>query len=168
MKMKLSEMHERQKAREKAEWNALPEEEKIRRQQRAKAEMEEWHRHHDLKAAQAYRELRHKYKLRTKHNLRTVRSIIDAVESGKIVIEDSDFPYGSYRAFKESVDVIDYDDDNFGRKPNKPWCYMSTREYLEWFESGHLGWEVNFNPQSRGYSSYEAWKAAVLAGDLDD
>ena len=58
--------------------------------------------------------MRFKYKLRTKYNLRTVRSIINAVESGKIVIEDSDFPYGSYKAFKESVNVIDYDDDNFG------------------------------------------------------
>lgn len=166
--MKLSEMHKRQKAREQAEWDALSDEEKARRQQSVKDATEEWKRHHDSKAEQAYRELRYKYKLRTKHNLRTVRAIIDAVESGKIVIEDSDFPYGSYKAFKDSVDVIDYDNDDYGQAPKSPWCYMSIREYLEWLESGHQGWEVNFNPQSRGYSSYEAWKAAVLAGELDD
>jgi len=166
--MKLSEMHKQQKAREQAEWNALSDEEKARRQQHAKDAMDEWNRRHDLDAEQVYRELRRKYKLRTKHNLRTVRAIIDAVESDKIAIEDSDFPYGSYKAFKKSVDVIDYDDDNFGQKPNTPWCYMTMKEYLQWIESGHPGYSINFNPQARGYSSYEAWKAAVLAGDLDD
>lgn len=166
--MKLSEMHKQQKAMEQAEWNALSDEEKARRQQGAKDAMNEWEQHHDSEASRAYMNLRHKYKLRTRYGLRTVRSIIDAVDSGKLIIDDADFPYGSYEAFKSSVDTIDYDNDDYGRAPKWPWCYMSIREYLEWLESGHQGWEVNFSPQSRGYSSYEAWKAAVLAGELDD
>lgn len=164
--MKLSEMHKQQKAREQAEWDALSDEERARRQQSVKDATEEWNRHHDFKAEQAYCELRYKYKLRTKHNLRTVRAIIDAVESGKITIEDSDFPYGSYKAFKESVDVIDYDGDDFGTKELPAHLKMTAREYLEWYESGHLGWSVD-NVYA-GYSSYEAWKAAILAGELDD
>jgi len=166
--MKLSEMHKQQKAREQAEWDALSDEEKARRIQCAKNAMDEWNRHHDSEASCAYMKLRHKYKLRTKYGLRTVRSIIDAVDSGKLVIDDTDFPYGSYEAFKSSVDTIDYDNDDCGQAPKHPWCYMSIREYLQWIESGHPGYSINFNPQARGYSSYEAWKAAVLSGDLDD
>lgn len=164
--MKLSEMHKQQKTRKQAEWDALSDEEKARRQQDIKDATEEWKRHHDLNAEHAYSALRYKYKLRTKYNLRTVRAIIDAVDSGKIVIEDSDFPYGSYKAFKESVDVIDYDGDDFGTKELPAQLKMTAREYLEWYESGHLGWSVD-NVYA-GYSSYEAWKAAILAGELDD
>jgi len=164
--MNIKERYEKQKAREKAEWDALSEEEKARREQDVKAAIDEWNRHHDLAAEQAYHELRYKYKLRTKHNLRTVRAIIDAVESGKIIIEDSDFPYGSYKAFKESVDTIDYDGDDFGTKELPAPANMTAREFLAWYEAGSPGWSVNFH--NGGYSSYEAWKAAVLAGELDD
>jgi hypothetical protein len=169
--MNLIEKRERYKKYEverQAKWNAFSDGKKVLIEQRVKQERDEWNRHYDLEALSVYKAMRFKYKLRTKYNLRTVRSIINAVESGKIVIEDSDFPYGNYKAFKESVNVIDYDDDNFGQKPNVPWCYMTMKEYLQWIESGHSSYSINFNPQSRGYSSYEAWKAAVLAGDLDN
>lgn len=164
--MNIKERYEKQKAREQAEWDALSEEEKAERKRNIEFATQEWLAHHDFKLIDAYYNLRRKYKLRTKYNLRTVKSIVEAVESGRIVIDDADFPGGSYTAFKESLSTTDYDNDDFGTRELPAHLKMTAREYLEWYESGHLGWSVD-NVYA-GYSSYEAWKAAILAGELDD